>query len=244
MKKAVVLTALAVLMSVFVFAAAEKPTTTFWILSKAPALNCSDADWKACGIKPIEISKDVQVAVGKEKWKHQAAKIYLGCDDKNLYVLAQVKTKAPLRNYKTGKDIYNGDNIEIFLGFNNSDPDRQSYLETDYQIGVSTGLVLNGKTKSKPESYCFNLNQSIDNAKITVKKTGEGYALEAAIPVSNFAGWDASEGKEIGFDVGFDDSGTEKEKDREIQMTWSGDKDGWQNPAGWGKATIKKAACK
>ncbi len=244
-RTAIAVATLLVFMAIFVFAAGkgEKPETTIWLLSKAMPLDCNTAAWKACGIKPIELNTVNQVAVGKEKWKKQTAQMYIGYDDKNLYVLADVKTPSPLKNYKTGKDIYNGDNIEVFLGFNNSDPDRQSYLETDYQIGVSTGLVSGGKTKTKPEAYCFNLNQSIE-AKIMVKPKSGGYILEAAIPVSAFSGWDMSEGKEIGFDIGFDDNGSGKTKDREIQMTWSGDKDGWQNPAGWGKAAVKKAVCK
>jgi hypothetical protein len=37
--------------------------------------------------------------------------------------------------------------------------------------------------------------------------------------------------------VGIDDVG--KGMLRQVQMTWTGDKDGWQFPKGWGKAVIK-----
>jgi hypothetical protein len=242
MKKIAVILSYVLLLSGFVFAG--KPTTTLCKISGGITIDGSLEDWVAAGIKPIEINKPEQVAIGKVDWlgaEKQSGKIYVAFTDNTLYIAADIKSPQGVKNNKEQGKIYDGNGIELFIGFNNSDPEREMYTESDYQIGISPGHFLkNSNTwKVKPSVFCYNLNTPVKDAKLKVKPTKTGYIIEAAIPSSAFAGWAVDDGAEIGFDVGIDDAG-EKGFGRKVQLTWSGDKDGWKNPKGWGIANIKK----
>ncbi len=247
MKKAIVfVSVLAVLFSVSVFAA--KPSATLPVITGAMTVDGSLADWKACGIKPILINTKDQVAIGVPYWlgaEKQSAEVYVAFSGTTLYMAAKVTSPKGLKNNKTDGNIYDGNGIELFIGFDNSDPGREMYTETDYQFGFSTGdySKANKKYAVKPSVFCFNLAKTVAGAKIVTKPVEGGYIIEASIPAAFLAGWDAKDGGEIGFDIGVDDIG-EKGLGRKIQMTWSGDKDGYKNPKGWGKAVLKATSCK
>jgi hypothetical protein len=221
---------------------AEKPVTT---LSKVKSgdikVDGSTADWKALGIVPIAINTEPQVAIGKPYWLgagKQEAKVYVAFDDKTVYVCAEVTNAKGACNKYNGGDIYQGTAIEVFLGFDNSTPDRETYQETDYQVGISTGLINKaGAVKVKPSAFVFNTKKPATGSVVKCKLTKTGYILEASIPASALSGFDSTDGLEIGFDIGIDDVG--KGMLRQVQLTWTGDKDGWQFPKGWGKAVIK-----
>jgi hypothetical protein len=219
---------------------AEKPAATIALIKSGITVDGSLADWKAAGIQPLNISKKTQVAVGVPYWENQSANVYVAFSADTVYLAAEVTNPKGAFNKNVDAKIYDGNCVELFLGFDNSDPGRELYTETDYQIGFSTGDYSKAtkKFKTKPMAYCFNTLKPITDAKIVVKPTATGYILEASAPGSFFSGWDVRNGMDIGFDIGLDDVGA-KGAVRKIQMTWSGDKDGWKNPKGWGKANIK-----
>jgi hypothetical protein len=201
------------------------------------------SDWKALGIEPIAINTEAQVAIGKPYWlgaAKQSGKIYVAFDDKNIYVCAVVTNPKGALNKYTGGDIYQGTGIEVFIGFDNSNPDREMYTETDYQVGISTGQYSkpSGSFKVKPQAFIYNTKKAFKDAVIKCKPTATGYILEASLPASGLQGFDIQDGQEIGFELGIDDVGA-KGVIRQVQLTWTGDKDGWQFPKGWGKAVIK-----
>jgi hypothetical protein len=247
MKKAIVLgSVLAILFSVSVFA--EKVSTSLPVITGAMTIDGSLADWKACGIKPVMINTQKQVAIGVPYWlgaAKQSAEVYVAFSQTTLYMAAKVTNVKGLKNINTDGKIYDGNAIELFIGFDNSDPGRELYTETDYQIGFATGdySKANKKFAVKPSVWCFNMNKAVEGAVIVAKPAEGGYIIEASIPASALAGWDIKNGGEISFDIGVDDIG-EKGLVRKVQMTWSGDKDGWKNPKGWGKANLKTTACK
>ncbi|MCX8094413.1 MAG: hypothetical protein N3E50_09660 [Candidatus Goldbacteria bacterium] len=223
---------------------AEKPVATIYKIKGGITVDGKIDDWKALGIEPtVTLNKKENVAIGKPYWlgpEKQSAKVYVAVTEDKLYVLADVKAPKGLANKHLGREIYQGNCIEVFLGFDNSQPDRERYAETDYQIGISVGQYSKseGKWKVKPSAYGFNLEKPITAAVIKAVEKPGGYIVEAEIPGSFFSGWDVSDGLEIGFDIGVDDVG-DKGLVRKIQMTWTGDADGWKNPKGWGKAIIK-----
>jgi len=232
---------------IFVFngiASAAKPVTTIYKISGGITVDGKIDDWKALGIEPTAIlDKKENVAIGKPYWlgpEKQSAKVYVAVTEDKLYVLADVKSPKGLANKHAGREIYQGNTIELFLGFDNSQPDREMYAETDYQIGISVGQYSKseGKWNVRPSAFGFNLEKPIKDAVIKAVAKPGGYIVEAEIPASFFTGWDVSDGLEIGFDVGVDDVG-DKGLVRKIQMTWTGDAEGWKNPKGWGKAIIK-----
>ncbi len=247
MKKALVLVLALVVMS-FSVLLAEKPTAALSVISGAMTVDGSTADWKACGIKPLTINTKAQVAIGGPYWTGAAtesAEVYVAFTAEALYLAAEVKSPKGIKNKNAEGKIYDGNCVEVFIGFDNSDPSRELYTETDYQIGFSTGEYskANKKFTVKPSVFCFNMQKPVDGAKIVVKPATGGYVLEAMVPAEFLSGWDVREGMDLGFDIGIDDVG-EKGVGRKIQMTWSGDKDGWKNPKGWGKASLKEKTCK
>lgn len=236
---------MAVVLSV-VFAAmlyAEKPVATIYKIAGGITVDGKMDDWKALGIEPLKIDTPEQVAIGKPYWEENgkpSAQVYVAIDDKNIYLLADVKNaKGPANKYKEG-EIYQGTGVELFIGFDNSDPERQTYQETDYQIGFSTGRYSRseGTWKDKPFAYIYNIKKPAKTAVVKCKNTKTGYILEASVPAAELSGFDAADGLELGFDIGIDEIG-KKGVVRTMQLTWSGDKDGWQYPKGWGKAVIK-----
>jgi hypothetical protein len=247
MKKTMVLVlALAILFSASVFA--EKATTTLPVIKTAMTIDGSLADWKACGIKPVAINTKAQVAIGVPYWlgaEKQSGEVYVAFSETTLFMAAKVMSVKGLKNNKTEGNIYDGNAIELFLGFDNSDPGRELYTETDYQIGFATGEYskANKKFTIKPSVWCFNMTKAVEGAVIVAKPIEGGYIIEASVPASFLSGYDVRDGGEISFDVGIDDIG-EKGLGRKVQMTWSGDKDGWKIPKGWGKANLKATACK
>ena len=224
---------------------AEKASTTLTLLPAPLAVDGSVAKWKSAGIAPIVINKASQVAIGGPYWLKadvQSAQVYVAISAKGINLTAVVKSPKGLKNNKADGNIYDGNAVEIFMGFDNSDPGRELYTETDYQVGFSTGEYskANKKYSVKPSVWCFNLQKPVEGAKIITKPAEGGYIIDAFIPADFFPGYDARDGGEIGFDIGIDDIG-DKGVARKIQLTWSGDKDGWKIPKGWGKAVIKKA---
>jgi hypothetical protein len=223
---------------------AEKPSTTIALINAPMKVDGSAAKWKKAGIAPIAIDRASQVAIGNIYWlkaEKESALIYVAFSPKGINLTAVVKSPKGLKNNNVDGNIYNGNGIELFIGFDNSDPSRQLYTETDYQIGFSTGdySKANGKYETKPSIWCYNLQKPVEGAKIVTKAEKGGYILDAFVPAEFLPGYDVRDGAEIGFDVGVDEVG-DKGMLRKIQMTWSGDKDGWKVPSGWGKATIKK----
>lgn len=171
MKKIAIILTLVLLLSSFIFA--EKPITTLCKISGGITVDGALEDWVAVGIKPIEISKPEQVAIGKPYWlgaEKQSGKIYVAFTDETLYVAADIKSPQGIKNNKEEGKIYDGNSIELFIGFNNSDPEREMYTESDYQIGISPGYFLksSNKWKVKPSVFCYNLNTQIKDAKIKV----------------------------------------------------------------------------
>ncbi len=224
---------------------AEKASTTLTLLAAPMAVDGSVSKWKSAGIAPIVINKMSQVAIGGPYWMHadvQSAQVYVAFSAKGVNLTAVVKSPKGLKNKNADGNIYDGNAVEIFMGFDNSDPGRELYTETDYQVGFSTGdySKANKKYTVKPSVWCFNLQKPVEGAKIITKPAEGGYIIDAFIPADFFPGYDARDGGEIGFDIGIDDIG-DKGVARKVQLTWSGDKDGWKIPKGWGKAIIKKA---
>ncbi len=241
MKKVFVIAITAILvLSMAVYA--EKPKTTIPIIKDgAITVDGSLSEWAKAGVTSILLDKASMVTHGKTEWLgkgKQDAKIYVAFAEGGVYFAADVTSPKGIYNNSTGKDMWNGNAVELFIGFDNSDPSREMYTESDYQIGFSPGKINKaGKVENPPEIYCFNQQVSITDGKIKAVKTEKGYIIEAFVPASFFAAWNLAKGMEIGFDLSMDD--VTKGAARNVQLTWSGYADSWKNPAGWGVATVK-----
>lgn len=154
----------------------------------------------------------------------------LAWDDANLYVHADVTDDTPMVNFATGWDIWNGDAIEVFVGPENVDQGGAIQLR-DTQLIVKGAPDADGT----PEHHWYN--NRVDQPAIAkaIAATDHGYAIEAAIPLESLHLTDAADGRELRFDIGFDDAATNQ---RERQFLWNGVDGNANNREKWGRATL------
>ena len=154
-------------------------------------------------------------------------------DKDNLYLFADIKDDMPMVNSRSGRNIRNGDAVEIFLS---SDPDnlpKEGYSPKDFQ----TVLGSNEKMWIFGQAGGGTRNAAPAGSEIAARRTTAGYVIEARLALENFGYDDFSEGKELALDVALDDAdGTGS---RECQMTWNGAEDNDRNSRYWGRAVLK-----
>ncbi len=152
-------------------------------------------------------------------------------DESKLYVLVQVADPTPLRNAHRGADLWNGDGIELFVGY--EDLERDGSLQfSDRQVLISAGEPPDGK-----RSYIAHAPAQVPCA-VTVSPAvdGKGYVLEAAIPFAAL-GFTPKEGQVIAFDLAIDDgSGSGRQR----QLMWSGGARNSGDRTEWGRARFVK----
>lgn len=206
------------------------PSASITDTATPPAIDGDLSDWT---IPPtLRLDKKENVVIGVENWEgpqSAGAVVYVTYDKEKLYIAADITSQTPQFNPHEGRNLYNGDALEIYVGTDHSDPTRKSYLPTDFQIGLSPGVEGEGA-----EVFSFTDSGRIPDAVIATQKTDKGYTLEAAIPLIYFYKIHVAPGKKIGFDVALDDVGPGG-KARTFQLTWSGKSDSWQNPSSWGE---------
>lgn len=155
---------------------------------------------------------------------------YLMWDEENLYLAAVINDKDPLMNRKKKRDIWNGDGIEMFLSVKpKADPERSGFKRGDYQVGFGTGDGVD----NPPAIWNWQRRRTPKGSEIAVKKTKEGYILEAMIPWKFFSNeFVPSKGIKLGFDLAFDDA--DVAGGRECQFIWNGDYYSYRDPSVWG----------
>ncbi|WJH32811.1 hypothetical protein N6H14_21405 [Paenibacillus sp. CC-CFT747] len=156
-------------------------------------------------------------------------------DSEHLYLYADITDPTPMMNPYRDGNLWKGDGVELFVGPEQTDV-RQGLLVSDRQLILSAGLKDNGE----PYWRWFNTGEQplID---MTVRRhaSGDGYALEAAIPW-NHLNVSPAVGQTMRFDFGFDDS--EDGVRRLRQWLWNGLDGNASNRGNWGMATLGGAA--
>jgi hypothetical protein len=152
-------------------------------------------------------------------------------DAENLYLFVQVADNTPMINPNTGDKIWEGDALELFIGPDNIDEGGELAF-TDRQILLSCS--------KETGSVQYHIGGAPTTAKINMEVvknvTGDGYAVEAAIP------WAAlnmkpEEGKEFLFDIGIDD---DTGRGRSRQLMWNGISRNSGDRSKWGIAKLVK----
>lgn len=160
--------------------------------------------------------------------KHQVAIQY---DANNLYLAFNINDASPLFNSKQGKDIWDGDAIEIAFGSNPSaNPKRKFYLLSDVQIGI--------RMNENPIIWNWKTNTPIENGHVKTTKTDKGYLVEIQLPIQQICGKELNASAIHGFEIGID-QGNEKGK-RTHQDRWNNPSaDGFNtNPSLWGQLKL------
>lgn len=157
-------------------------------------------------------------------------KVWLSIQENTITLFADVLDKTPLQNIQKGKDIWNGDAIEIAFSTNaKASSTRNTFLLSDQHLGI--------RAATNPEIWNWRMQQTAQGTVIT-KKTNSGYQLEASIPLQQFIASsfipDNIYGIEIAIDAG------DQIKGREKQYRWNNPyNEGFHNsPQLWGKMQI------
>jgi len=213
----------------------EKKKVAAMYTSSPIEINADLSDWVDCF--PLVIDQRTQIQEGANLWKGPddlSAKVYVRWDRDYLYVAADVTEKSPLVNSKKGKNIWNGDAVELCLGFDNKE--RTKLGSRDFQIGFGTG----NDDRTAASVWIWTSSFAPEGADIAVlKKTGgkSGYYLEARVPWQAFGDFRPSQGKKIGFDCAIDSA---SRRDRDLQMVWNGDFLFYKDPGVWGELEFVK----
>lgn len=192
--------------------------------------------------KRISLSKtassiNIDGALNSSEWGNSAKvefdqhQIRLHLDEDYLYVAARIKDNNPLLNSKNGKDLWNGDALEIAFSTNsNSAKKRKSFLFSDQHIII--------KASKEPLVWDFRKSRVID-AEVKTDLEEIGYTIEAKIPLSSFGSPEFKEGELFNIEFAVDVS--DAQGNRSIQNRWnSGSRDGfYTNPSLWGELFIQ-----
>ena len=161
---------------------------------------------------------------------------YVMWDAENIYFAVEVDDKIPLINDNKRANIWDGDCIEIVLGFKSKNKDRTHFTSGDYQIGLGTG---NNKG-NEPTIWNWQRRRVPAGSDIAVVEVSnpQGYVIEAKITWKFFRLKAApAPGNQFGFDIAFDDADYTGE--REKQFIWNGDYYFYKDPSVWGILEIK-----
>ncbi len=157
-------------------------------------------------------------------------KVWISLQENTITIFADVIDKTPLQNNQQGKDIWNGDAIEIAFSTNaKASLTRKTFLLSDQHLGISA-------TKT-PEIWNWRMQQFAQGTVIT-KTTNSGYQLEASIPLQQFITSAFLPGFTYGIEVAVDAG--DQIKGREKQFRWNNPyNEGFHNsPQLWGKMQI------
>lgn len=219
---------LAVLTLAVAVSAGEIPATDVsvpFFQDRAPfEIDGSIADWSPVPV--VYMDQAVQMVIGE--WKGDralSARIKTAFDPDALYLLAEVNDATPMVNNQTGTNIYNGDCLELYLGF--AGP-HTSYAEGDYQVGFSAC--------ARPESWNWTKARGLEGVTLAVVPSAGGYVMEGRVPLSNFGSPAIGAGTTLSFDMALDNG--EMGRSRSGQLVWHGDGTGWQTPRVWGMVAL------
>lgn len=152
-------------------------------------------------------------------------------DERNLYLQIQVHDPTPMRNGKQGGELWNGDGVELFIGWEDTEH-TGPLLFTDRQVLLSAGRPPDGKA-----SYVNHAPTQVScPVVVTPGVDGHGYLLEAAIPFAAL-GFTPQEGRSIRFDLAIDDGNGDG---RQRQLMWSGAGRNSADRTDWGRAKFVK----
>ncbi|MHC2995020.1 MAG: glycoside hydrolase family 9 protein [Candidatus Atribacteria bacterium] len=193
---------------------------------------------------PNYLNQEKQVVTGKRKWgglDDLSATIWVMWDEGNLYLAAVVRDDFPLVHHYEGTDLYRGDSIELYIGFQ---PEESgiSYSPYDFQLGFAPV-----DKSDEPASWIWSQTSRggvrdapVTGVEIGVGKTEfPGYSLEVKIPLINFGEIVLKAPHRVRFDLAVNDADSTF---RETQLVWNMTNDGWCFPNVWGEAIITETA--
>jgi hypothetical protein len=157
--------------------------------------------------------------------------LYLNWNEKELYIGGEIEDVSPCRNMQSGRDIWNGDAIEIAFSSESGISDkRMMFYEGDRHIGIKMG--------GNFDVYDWSREKKI-NAQISVKPLQNKYVFECVIPWIELgvAPWKNNSTYNIDFAI---DQSTSQDT-RDFQRRWNSvnNENFNTNPSLWGKLKVE-----
>lgn len=193
---------------------------------------------------PMVIGVAGQVSRNFGEWSPDdaSARVRLALAGGVLFVAADVTDDDPMHNPHPARTMYKGDALELYLGV--AGPTNRSVLDkaVEFQIGLAP-VTEDGR----PAVFQFHKDEPVADARIAARRTGRGYALEAAIPLASL-GVDVDKlapGHLIGLDIALDDLDADDwapaGNDKGRALIWNGTGMNWIDPSNWGMGVLRDA---
>ncbi|MBP5231881.1 MAG: beta-galactosidase, partial [Planctomycetes bacterium] len=185
-----------------------------------------DASWP--GRPPVRIS-GARLVSGRDAEGFEAD--YKVCwDEKNLYLLVNVKDPTPLENHQEGGNLWNGDGVELFFG--------REKLDQGGALIFSDRQVLLGAGKNG-QFHMVNADKQPDIKTAVAKAVdGKGWTLEASIPWEALGVKAPKAGDEFLFDLAIDDGDNKGGRTR--QLMWNGVARNSSDRGAWGRLKLAR----
>jgi len=208
-------------------------------LNTTPTIDANLDEWK--NVPKIFINQKEQITRGQEGWNTNEAsgEIQFWFTPDSIFVAANITDDEPVFNKNPANLIWKGDAIEIYLGFGG--PAKRTVIDksVDFQISLAPTYE-----KNKPIAFLFHKDVIIEDAKVSARKTENGYILEAMIPLKTFGDVKLKDGMLLGFDAALDDldsndwapAGNEPGR----ALAWNGTGMNWIDPSNWGMAVLQE----
>jgi cellulose/xylan binding protein with CBM9 domain len=197
-----------------------------------------DPEW--AGAVQVTLDRPQQDAVvGSPLWKgpEDFSAVYsLKWDETALYILAEVKDSTPrLNDIPGGLKYWSGDGIELELGFDDSDPERTSYLDTDYKLEVGVGAQPGWALRINAGNDKITLDPIGGNIAIT--DVPGGYVYELQVPWSKIESHTVQPGQRIAWNIVANNS-TVSPSDQQMSLSPTAVTDPWGHPNRWIRAVL------
>jgi hypothetical protein len=224
----------------------EKTMISFHTSRKAAqplAIDGNLSDWERL-LLPIRIDRQDQYVGGYVKWKGEedaGARVYTCWDDEFFYLGVEFQDDV-FSDPATGQQVYNNDGLEVYFDTDHAGDLRTSrYSKDDHQYGL---FPTQGKTVvwswsqlgGESVNSRIAINRSPDVVHTVSGCTFTGMIIEGAIPLEELR-LKPFDGMHIGFNVAITDDDDPRSLHpffQEIQMSWTGARNAWQNPQAFG----------
>ena len=157
--------------------------------------------------------------------------IYLNWNEKELYIGGEIEDVSPCRNMQSGRDIWNGDAIEIAFSSEIGISDkRMMFYEGDRHIGIKMG--------GNFDVYDWSREKNIQ-AQISVKPLQNKYVFECVIPWSELGVSPWKNNSTYNIDFAIDQSTSQDTRDFQKRWNSVNNENFNLNPSLWGKLKVE-----
>lgn len=188
-----------------------------------------DGSFRGYAARPTErVTRSVG---GKQPGSDDAADFHCGWDDSHLYVAIHVVDPTPGNNLATGKQLWIGDAVEVFIGRDLEASGSLRFDDRQLIVGAGDGMEY--------QWYNSTTEPEIRRA-MTIDPDGTGYLLEFAVPWKELGIEKPEKGMKFRFDLGVDYGHGEKtsELHRLNQLMWNGIADNSNIRDHWGTLVL------